>query len=124
MIFTKTHGNLNNTTSFLDRLLVGSQYNNIERLAQLGVEALAAATPRDTGLTSNSWGYRVFRSKGKVSIIWHNSNTNKGAIIALLIQYGHGTGTGGYVQGTDYINPAIRPIFDTILDNVWEEVMR
>lgn len=112
----------------LERFLAGSvsnkTYFGLEALAQRGVNALASATPVDSGLTANSWTYEIKRSKGYVTIEWHNTNVNDGANVAILLQYGHGTGTGGYVRGRDYINPAIQPEFDNIADQVWKEVTK
>lgn len=87
-----------------------------------GVAALAAATPAETGLTAESWTYEVTKEKGGVSINWINTNLRNGTPIAILIQYGHGTGTGGYVAGRDYINPALKPIFDKYSDIAWKAV--
>ena len=87
------------------------------------VDALASATPKDTGLTASSWGYEIQHNGERSSIIFTNSNTNKGCNIAILLQYGHGTRNGGYVQGRDYINPAIQPIFDQIASDAWKEVL-
>lgn len=115
-------GSLKNTMSFLDRLSRGDIFNDLERFGQMGVDALANATPRASGETAQSWGYEIIRSKGSVRIEWYNTNVNQGSNIAILIQYGHGTGTGGYVAGVDYINPAIRPIFDQIIADVWKKV--
>ena len=89
---------------------------------QRGVNALAAATPKDTGLTAASWYYEVERTDNDLAIYWKNSNTNNGVNIAVILQYGHGTNGGGYVRGIDYINPALRPIFEEIANDVWEEV--
>ena len=86
--------------------------------------ALASATPIDTGVTANSWYYEINRQNGSVSIEFKNSNINNGVPIAIILQYGHATGNGGWVQGRDYINPAIQPIFDTIADNAWREVTK
>jgi hypothetical protein len=94
----------------------------LDRWGQLGVQALSSATPVDTGTTAASWNYEIHQSKGSTTLVWTNSNTNKGIPIALLIQYGHGTGNGGYVAGRDYINPAIQPVFDQIAKEAWEEV--
>ena len=88
----------------------------------MGVNALAEATPVDTGLTASSWNYEIVESDGQTSIIWTNSNVVKGQNIALLLVYGHGTRNGGYVVGRDYINPALRPIFDDIAQKAWAEV--
>jgi hypothetical protein len=93
-----------------------------EAQAQKGVAALTASTPADTGLAGNSWGYTIVQSKGSVMIGWTNSDVENGFPVALMIQYGHGTGTGGYIQGRDYINPAMRPIFDQIAETVWKAV--
>ena len=86
--------------------------------------ALAAATPTDSGRTAESWDYKIQNGSGGYKIMWTNSNVNDGVPIAIIIQYGHGTGTGGYVQGRDYINPAMRSVFDNIADKAWEEVKR
>jgi len=97
-------------------------YSDFDRFGQMGVDALAAATPRDSGATANAWRYGIERSRKGMTIYWDNTNENKGAKIALLIQYGHGTGTGGYISGTDYINPSIKPVFDQIANDVWKKV--
>lgn len=110
----------------MERFLKGYGKLNFKRLlesfGQEGVNALSAATPLDTGLTASSWRYEVTISSGSFSISWLNTNVQNGVPIAIILQYGHGTGTGGYVQGRDYINPAIRPIFDKIADEIWKEV--
>lgn len=95
----------------------------MEKYGRMGVEALSAATPRRTGRTADSWGYEVHGDKDKIEIVWTNSNNNHGVYIAVLIQYGHGTRNGGYVQGIDYINPAMRPVFEEIAKSAWMEVM-
>jgi hypothetical protein len=122
MIVLTQSGNFNNT----ERFLKGAKKLDIKRILESygreGVRALASATPVDSGLTADSWGFRVTISKGSFSIVWTNSNVVKGVPIAIILQYGHGTGTGGYVQGRDYINPAIQPIFQKIADSVWLEV--
>ena len=87
-----------------------------------GVRALSSATPRESGLTANSWYYEVTASRGVYSVIWKNSDIENGFPVAIMLQYGYGTGTGGWVEGRDYINPAIRPIFDKIADRVWKAV--
>ena len=88
------------------------------------MDALRAATPVDTGLTSESWYYEIQNGRDSVSLVFHNSNVNKGVPIALILQFGHGTGTGGWVQGRDYINPAIQPILDDLAEKAWLEVTR
>lgn len=94
----------------------------LERYGRRGVEALSEATPKDTGKTAESWGYRIDAVDSGYRIVWTNSNINNGVMIAMLLQYGHGTGTGGYVEGIDYINPAIRSIFGEMADEAWKEV--
>ena len=94
-----------------------------EKYAKEGVQALSAATPIRTGLTASSWYYEIESNETETAIHWLNSNTNKTIPIALLLQYGHGTNHGGYVQGIDYINPALKPIFDKIADKAWKEVI-
>ena len=115
-------GNFQKTDNFLKKAKQGDYFRSLEKFAQEGVNALASATPIDSGKTAASWDYTISRSKGSLSITWTNSNINDGVNIAVIIQYGHGTRNGGYVQGRDYINPAIRPVFDKIAENVWKEV--
>jgi hypothetical protein len=117
-------GDHGKTKDFLHKLQSGDIFSNLEKYGAAGVSALARATPVDTGLTQQSWSYIVIRDKNHPGIEWHNTNVVNGTPVAILIQYGHGTGTGGYVQGRDFINPAMRPIFDKIADDVWEEVTR
>ena len=122
MIRIKQSGNFNNTERFFKRAQKMDFFRNLEKYAREGVTALASATPVDSGTTAASWGYEIQKRHGKVSIYWTNSNINNGVPIAVILQYGHGTNNGGYVQGRDYINPAIRPIFDKIAENAWKEV--
>ena len=122
MIKIKQSGNFNNTERFFKRAQKMDFFRNLEKYAREGVTALASATPVDSGTTAASWGYEIQKRHGKVSIYWTNSNINNGVPIAVILQYGHGTNGGGYVQGRDYINPAIRPIFDKIAENAWKEV--
>lgn len=89
---------------------------------QRGVDALQHATPTESGLTAESWGYEVARSHSGWTITWFNTHVVAGVPIAVILQYGHGTGTGGYVQGRDYINPALQPIFDEIASGAWKAV--
>jgi len=116
-------GSFKNIERFLKKS-PSNTYFGLEALAQRGVDALASATPVDSGLTANSWTYSINRDKTGVTIEWHNTNVNDGANVAILLQYGHGTGTGGYVRGRNYINPAIIPIFDVIEKQVWKEVSK
>lgn len=122
MIGFRHSGDFNNLEKFLIKATRMDYLNDLARYGQEGVSALAAATPKDSGLTAASWNYEITRSSGYLSITWTNSNINKGVPIAVIIQYGHGTGWGGYVQGTDYINPALKPVFDRIADVLWKEV--
>jgi hypothetical protein len=94
----------------------------LDKYGRKGVSALAAATPVDSGLTASSWSYEIENTKESAKITFNNSNIQNGVPIAIILQYGHGTGTGGWVQGRDYINPAIQPIFDQIVDDAWKEV--
>lgn len=122
-MITFTHkGDFRNTEQFLKRMSKADFSRVLSGAAQKGVMALAAATPVDSGVTSSSWGYQIKRSRGSFSIIWTNSHKVSGRPIAIMLQYGHGTGTGGYVRGRDYINPAMRPIFEQIIADLWTEV--
>ena len=121
----KTHKLLQKIVGLDEKGAEAHYVSSLNKYGQMGVDALKAATPVDSGLTANSWGYeiRTSREMGYYSIIWTNSHVEKGwANIAILLQYGHGTRNGGYVQGRDYINPAMRPIFDEIARKLWEEV--
>lgn len=122
MLRLRTSGSFDNTTKFLKRMSTPKRYGDLNRYGEKGVAALAAATPKASGETANSWAYRIVEQRGRVRIEWYNKNVIDGQVIAVLIQYGHGTGTGGWVQGRDYINPAMRPIFDEIVAGVWKEV--
>jgi hypothetical protein len=115
-------GSFDKTESFLKKMSKPNIRASLDGLARQGVAALASATPRDSGLTATSWDYDIEESGGTWTIVWSNHHTVDGSVIAILLQYGHGTGTGGYVRGRDYINPAIRPIFDKIADSVWKVV--
>lgn len=122
MLGMKSSGSYSKTLTSLRKLSSGSAFAELNRYGQMGVDALARATPRETGRTANSWTYKIERSRGGLSITWYNTNVQNGRNIAILLQYGHGTGTGGYVAGREYINPAIQPIFDKIADDVWKKV--
>lgn len=122
MITFKHKGNFNKTEKFLKRAKAGEFYKSLDKYAQKGVQALQAATPVDTGKTADSWDYEIEITKESATITWTNSNVNDGVNIAVLIQYGHGTRNGGYVKGRDFINPAMQPVFDEIVDKVWKEV--
>lgn len=109
---------------YFERVREAARIGVLDKYGREGVAALASATPIDTGVTANSWYYEINRQNGSVSIEFKNSNINNGVPIAIILQYGHATGNGGWVQGRDYINPAIQPIFDTIADNAWREVTK
>lgn len=122
MIRFKQKGEFKRTERFFKKAAERSYLNTLKKYGQAGVEALASATPKESGETAAAWDYEIVRTDGGFSIYWTNSNINKGVNIAVILQYGHGTGTGGYVRGIDYINPAIRPIFNQIADEAWKEV--
>ena len=117
-----SRGNFNRTEKFLKKSMGDDYITVLSKYGQRGVEALSAATPKKTGKTASSWRYEIKQEGSSLSVIWSNSNINKNVNIAIILQYGHGTGWGGYVQGRDYINPALRPIFDELADMAWKEV--
>lgn len=119
MIGITSSGDFGKTRSFLTKVRRAELFGDLNRYGRMGVEALSKATPVDTGLTANSWEYRIVKTSRGPSIEWYNTNGN----VAILIQYGHGTRGGGYVQGRDYINPAVRPLFDKISQDVWKKVI-
>lgn len=122
MIRYVVNGNFNKTENFLKRASNLNFRKSLDRYGKEGVSALSYSTPVDTGKTASSWNYEIEEKNGNISVIWTNSNINKGVNIALIIQLGHGTGTGAYVQGIDYINPALRSIFEKMADEAWKEV--
>jgi hypothetical protein len=122
VITVSSTGSFKNTEAFLQHVQKLDVIRILETLAQTGVDALEGATPVDTGLAANSWGYEVTRNGGVYTVSWTNSDVENGYPVAIMIQYGHGTGTGGYIQGQDYINPAIKPVFDAISDKIWKAV--
>ena len=122
MINVETKGDFKKLTGFLERVKEIAKFSNLDKYGKMGVEALSKATPVDTGLTSNSWYYEIKRQNGSVELVFKNSNINEGVPIAVVLQYGHGTKSGKWIEGRDYINPAILPIFDKIVDDAWKEV--
>ncbi len=124
MINITQRGSFDRTTSYLNRLKSAQLFAVLNKYGEAGVAALSGATPVDSGLTAGSWSYSIQVRPGYYSIRWHNSHEVAGSPLAVLLQYGHGTGTGGYVQGRDYINPAIRPIFDQMSAEIEKEVRR
>ena len=124
MITFRQKGDFSKLTRFLERAKETIRLGNLDKYGREGVAALASATPIDSGKTASSWYYKIENKNGYASINFCNSNINKGVPIAIILQYGHGTRNGGYVQGRDYINPAIRPVFDKIADDAWREVTK
>lgn len=123
MISFSHKGDFNNTYKFLKKNIKKTYYKNVDRYAMEGVYALEEATPVDSGATAQSWNYEIHHSIGGLKIVWTNDNIDSnGTPVAILIQYGHGTKSGHYVQGIDYINPALRKVFDKIAEDVWKEV--
>lgn len=116
-------GNFNKTERFFGKVLKEDYLKVLDKYGQDGVDALAAATPVDSGLTASSWYYEIESDKSGTRIVWKNRNVNQNENIAILLQYGHGTRTGGFVAGRDYINPALRPVFDRIAEAAWKEVV-
>lgn len=122
MIRIKQRGNFKKTEKLLKKSL-GRDYRKVlEKYGEQGVKALSAATPVDTGLTATSWNYEIIQNEDGLSVVWNNTNVQKYVNIAIILQYGHATRNGGYVAGRDYINPALRPIFDKMADAAWKEV--
>ena len=124
MINIRQKGDFKNLSSFLEKTKEKLNLGLLDKYGREGVAALQAATPKDTGKTSESWYYKIERKNGSVSLTFHNSNQNKDVPIAIILQYGHATRNGGYVEGVDYINPALRPIFDKIAEEAWKEVKK
>lgn len=122
MISFKTIGSFDDFESYLEALVKLDVMDVLDGCGQAGVSALAAATPVRSGVTSESWTYEVTVEGGVYTIAWENTDVHDGFPIAIMLQYGYATGTGGYVQGRDYINPAIEPVFEQIADDVWKAV--
>lgn len=122
MLSFEASGDFTRTENFLQKMSKQDMYSRLDKAARDGVAALAAATPVDTGQSAASWDYNIKRSGRSCTITWTNSYSVDGTPVVVMLQYGHGTGTGGYVQGRDFINPAMRPIFDQIAENVWKAV--
>ena len=124
MISFRQKGDFSKLTRFLERAKNLVHLSDLDRYGREGVAALASATPVDTGKTAASWYYDIKINKESASITFNNSNIQNGVPIAIILQYGHGTRNGGWVQGRDYINPAIQPVFDEIVDKAWREVTK
>lgn len=123
MISVKHKGDFSNLERFINVVLRRDYLNILAEYGKRGVEALRAATPVDTGLTRDSWGFEIVSKANKISIRWTNSNIQNGVLVAIILQYGHGTRNGGFVQGIDYINPAVQPIFKQMANEAWERVI-
>lgn len=124
MIRFRQKGDFSKLTRYFERVKKAVKLSDLDKYGREGVAALASATPIDSGKTANSWYYEIENKNGVIKISFLNSNINKGVPIAIVLQYGHGTRNGGWVEGRDYINPAIQPIFDSITENAWREVTR
>lgn len=124
MITLKANGDFSKTRRWLERAKEQLKSGLLDRYGKEGVAALSLATPIDSGITADSWRYEINWNQNGTSISFHNDNINRGINIAIILQYGHGTGSGGYVQGRDYINPAIRPVFDKLAEEAWKEVTK
>ena len=124
MIKFRQKGDFSKLTHYLEKVKEIVKLGDLDKYGREGVAALASATPVDTGLTASSWRYEIHHGNDSVSLSFSNDNIQNGVPIAIILQYGHGTRNGGYVQGRDYINPAIKPIFDKITEDAWKEVTR
>lgn len=124
MISFRQKGNFSKLTRFLERAKETVRIGDLDKYGRRGVAALSSATPIDSGETANSWYYKIVNKNGSATITFYNSNIQNGVPIAIILQYGHGTRNGGWVEGRDYINPAIQPIFDEIVESAWREVTR
>ena len=124
MIKVTSRGSFSKTDAFLKRMRIGTPFPNLEKYGPIGVAALSAATPVESGETRDSWYYEIVKNKGYFAIHWLNSHVESGIPIAVLIQYGHGTRNGGFVQGQDYINPALRSVFEQMANDMWREVTK
>lgn len=124
MIRFNQKGDFSKLTKYLEKTKQTVNLGDLNRYGQEGVNALASVTPVDTGKTASSWFYEIKKTQGSTTISFHNSNIQNGVPIAIILQYGHGTRNGGWVQGRDYINPAIQPVFDNIATQAWKEVTK
>lgn len=124
MISIRQKGDFARLTRYLEKAKKGASLRDLDRYGREGVAALSSATPVKTGLTANSWYYKIERTKDSATITFCNSNIQNGIPIAIILQYGHGTRNGGWVQGRDYINPALQPIFDRLANDAWKEVTK
>lgn len=124
MIRFRQKGDFSKLDKYFEKVREAARISILDKYGRAGVDALSSATPIETGKTASSWYYKIERQNGRVQLNFCNSNLNDGVPIAIILQYGHGTGTGGWVEGRDYINPAMRPIFDKIAEDAWREVTK
>lgn len=124
MITFRHKGDFSKARRYLERVKEAVHLGVLDKYGRAGVAALASATPVDSGKTANSWYYEIENKTGSASVVFYNSNVNKGVPIAIILQYGHGTRNGGWVEGRDYINPAIQPVFDQLVSEAWREVTK
>lgn len=124
MISFRQKGDFSKLSKYFEKMKEAAKIGVLDKYGREGVAALSSATPVESGKTASSWSYEIERQNGAVSIVFKNSNVNKGVPIAIILQLGHGTGTGGWVEGRDYINPAIQPIFDKLANEAWEEFIK
>lgn len=123
MITFTSKGNFDNLTNYLEKIKNKFDISKLDKYGKQGVQALSAATPVRTGLTASSWGYKILNENGRISIVFTNSHIEKGTPIAIILQYGHATRNGGWVEGIDYINPTIKPLFEKMTNEMWKEVI-
>lgn len=123
ILSVRTRGDLKKTDGFLHRIIQHHYRAKLDYYGEQGVKALREATPRDTGLTADSWSYEIVEKQDQLALYWKNSNRENGVMVAILLQYGHATRNGGFVQGIDYINPALKPVFDRMANEAWKEVI-
>lgn len=124
MISFRSKGDFSKLTRYLEQIKESAKVGILDKYGKAGVAALASATPLDSGLAANSWDYSIEHTSNSAKITFVNNDVENGFPVAIMLQYGHGTGTGGWVQGRDYINPAIQPIFDKIVEEAWREVTK
>lgn len=124
MITFRQKGDFSKLTNYFERVKEAARIGILDKYGSVGVVALSSATPVDSGKTAHSWTYKIVRQNGSARIDFLNTNVNRGVNIAIILQYGHGTGTGGWVEGRDYINPAIQPVFDKLANDAWKEVTK
>lgn len=123
MITFTSKGNFDNLTNYLEKIKNKFDISKLDKYGKQGVQALSAATPVRTGLTASSWGYKILNENSRISIVFTNSHIEKGTPIAIILQYGHATRNGGWVEGIDYINPTIKPLFEKMTNEMWKEVI-